>query len=70
MQDAKDNPAPENDVCVPDGGFGDFDSRSGGELPLVEPRDGYRVVYCGTKYQQQLDGVRAEQVIRFEPMHG
>lgn len=56
----------ENNVPVPSQGLGGFDSRRGGNLPLIAPRDGYRVVQCGVTYDQQMNGSRAGVVVRFE----
>jgi hypothetical protein len=60
----------ENNVPIPASGLGGIDSRPMGNLPAVAPKSGYRVVFCGTTYQQQMNGSRAEQVIRFEAVDG
>lgn len=57
----------ENNVPVPAQGLGGFDSRLGGNLPLIAPREGYRVVFSGYTYQQQMNGSRPELVFHFEP---
>ncbi|CAB3806594.1 DUF3005 domain-containing protein [Pararobbsia alpina] len=60
------NATVENNVPAPATGLGGVDSRAGGNLPLVAARPGWRVVHCGTVYKDEMNGSRAEQVIRFE----
>ncbi|HEY2020214.1 DUF3005 domain-containing protein [Paraburkholderia sp.] len=60
----------ENNVPVPAVGLGGLDSRPGGHHPLIQPRNGYRVVFGGTTYEEQLNGSRAEHIFRFEPVNG
>lgn len=56
----------ENNVRAPAEGLGGIDSRPTGNMPDILPRDGFQVVYCGTVYEQQFNGARAEHVIRLE----
>jgi hypothetical protein len=60
----------ENNVPVPPDGLGGFDSRRGGNHPLIKPRAGYRVVYGEFTYDEQLNGARAGLVFRFERNRG
>jgi hypothetical protein len=56
----------ENNVPAPAAGLGGIDSRPTGNLPAIAALHGYRVVYCGVVYQQQVNGSRAEHLIRIE----
>lgn len=56
----------ENSVPVPPDGLVDFDSRPGGNVPLIATREGWRVAYHGTVEIKERNGSRAEQVFSLE----
>jgi len=56
----------ENNVPAPAMGLGGIDSRAGGNMPLIAPRDGWQVSYRGTVYIERRNGSLAEHVIQFD----
>ena len=60
------NASLENNIPVRAQGLVDFDSRPGGNVPIITTRDGWRVAYHGTVDVKRRNGSRAEQVFTLE----
>ncbi|WP_027802591.1 DUF3005 domain-containing protein [Paraburkholderia dilworthii] len=56
----------ENNVPAPATGLGGIDSRAGGNLPMIAPRDGWHVTHRGTVYIERRNGSLAEHVVQFD----
>jgi hypothetical protein len=56
----------ENNVPAPASGLGGIDSRTGGNLPVIATREGWRVTYRGTVYTERRNGSVAEHVIQLD----